>query len=691
MRRNPLPVLVMLPLAAPAFGDGGMWTFHDFPAALVKREHGAEIDSAWLDRVRTATIRLSNCTASFVSADGLMLTNHHCSEACLDDHSTAARNLVRDGFLARTREEELKCGTQIADVLMDTENITAKVTAALHGLDEKAANAARKKTLTQLEQACEEDSRHGKFGPLKCESVDLYQGGQYWLYKYHRYDDVRLVFAPERAIAAFGGDPDNFQFPRWCLDMSVLRAYGPDGKPAATPNFLRIRPQGPNAGDVVFVSGHPGSTERLLTVSQLERLRNVDLPRWLLRASELRGRYIQFGKTSAEARRIVEDPLSSLENAIKVRRKQLDALLDDRLLKAKRDEEAQLRAKIAADPQLAAATGDPWADIARAQQSARVLNLPYTFLEQGAGFNSRLFSYARTLVRAAAERPKANTERLREYRDAALPRVQQRLLAPVPVYPELDKLTLSFSLERMREWLGPDASVVRQLLVKDSPDSLAARAVDGSHLADPAVRKQLWEGGAAAVDASHDPMIELARAIDAESRAVRKQYEDEVEAPVQAGSEKISRARFAIYGTSQPPDATFTLRLNVGTVKGWRENGREIEPFTYLGRLYERATDQDPFRVPESWMTARPRLDMNTRFNLSTDNDIVGGNSGSPLIDRDGRIVGLMFDGNIHSISGSFWYDAELNRAVAVDTSIILEGLRKVYHADTMLKEMGLH
>jgi hypothetical protein len=691
MRRSPLFCLVLLIISVPAFSDGGMWTFHDFPAALVRRDHGVDITPAWLDRVRTATIRLSNCTASFVSPDGLILTNHHCSEACLDDHSTTARNLVRDGFLARSREEELKCGTQIADVLMEMEDVTPKVAAALQGLNDKEANTARKKTLTQLEQACEEASRQGKYGPLKCESVDLYQGGQYWLYKYHRYDDVRLVFAPERGIAAFGGDPDNFQFPRWCLDMSVLRAYGPDGKPAATPNFLRIRPSGPNAGDVVFVSGHPGSTDRLLTVAQLETLRNVILPRWLLRASELRGRYIQFGKTNTEAHRIAEDPLNSLENSIKVRRKQLDALLDNRLMTAKRDEEAQLRGRIAANPQLASATGDPWADIARAQQRERELYLPYTFLEQGAGFNSRLFNYARTLVRAAAERPKPNTERLREYRDAALPRVQQRLLAPVPVYPELDRLTLSFGLERMREWLGPDAQVVRQLLVKDSPDTLAARAVDGSQLADPAVRKQLWEGGAAAVDASHDPMIELARAVDAESRAVRKQYEDEVEAPEQAASEKIAHARFTIYGTSQPPDATFTLRLNVGTVRGWRENGREIEPFTYLRRLYERATDQEPFRIPDSWMSARPRLDMNTRFNLSTDNDIVGGNSGSPLVDRDGNIVGLMFDGNIHSISGSYWYDAELNRAVAVDTSIILEGLRKVYHADALLTEMGLH
>jgi hypothetical protein len=690
MLRSPLACLLLL-MPAAALGDAGMWTFHDFPAALVKREYGTDISSAWLERVRSATIRLSNCTASFVSPDGLILTNHHCAQACLDDHSTAGHNLVKDGFLARTREQELRCGTQIADVLMETQNITEKVAAALQGLDERTANAARKKTLTQLEQACEEDSRRGRLGPLKCESVDLYQGGQYWLYKYHRYDDVRLVFAPESGIAAFGGDPDNFQFPRWCLDMSVLRVYGPDGKPAATPNFLSFRPEGPNAGELVFVAGHPGSTDRLLTVAQLQTVRDVDLPSWLLRASELRGRYIEFGKMSAENHRIVEDPLDGIENSIKVGHRELDALLDDRLLQHKREEEAQLRARVAADPRLAAATGDPWADIARAQQHERELYLPYAFLEEEGAFNSRLFNYARALLRAAAERPKPNTQRLREYTDAQLPRDQQRLLTPVPVYPELEKLRLSFGLERMREWLGPDAPVVRQLLVKDSPDTLAARVVDGTRLADPQVRRQLWEGGAAAVDASHDPMIALARSVDAESRAVRRRREDEVEAPEEAAAEKIGRARFAIYGTSVPPDATFTLRLNFGTVQGWRENGREIAPFTHLSGLFERATDQEPFRIPESWTAQRSQLDMNARFNLCSSNDIIGGNSGSPLIDRDGRIVGLIFDGNIDSIAGAYWYDPEFNRAVSVDPAIIIEALRKVYRADSLLSEMGLH
>jgi hypothetical protein len=693
MRRHALLTLIGFLITVPAFADSGMWTFQEFPHALLKSEHGADVNSAWLEHVRTATIRLSNCTASFVSAQGLILSNHHCAEACLDENSSPQSNLLSEGFLARTREKELKCSTQIADVLMEMEDITAKVNAATHGLEDKAANDKRKAIKTELEQQCEKDSQSAKGGPFKCETVDMYQGGQYWLYKYHRYSDVRLVFAPERGIAAFGGDPDNFQFPRWCLDMSVLRAYGPDGKPAATPNFMTINPAGPSAGQLVFVSGHPGSTSRLLTVAELQTLRNVTIPNWLLRSSELRGRLIEFGKTSPEAARIVEDPLNGLENSIKVRRKQLDALLDDRLIDAKRKEESALRAKVAADPQLAQSIGDPWAVIAKAQIRETDLYLPYTFIEQGAGLGAavpaRLYAFARTLVRASEERSKPNTERLREYSDAALPRVQQRLLATVPVYPELDKLGLSFGLERMREWLGPDAPIVRQLLSKDSPDSLAGKLVDGTKLADPAVRKQLWEGGAAAVNASTDPMIVFARSVDAQARAVRKSYEDEVEAPVDAASEQIALARFKVYGTSEPPDANFTLRLNFGTVQGWNENGRDVEPFTHLGRLYERATGEAPFKVPDSWVTAKSQLDMQTRFDLSTNNDIVGGNSGSPLVDVNGHIVGLMFDGNIHSVSGNYWYDTELNRAVAVDTQIIFEALRKVYKASELLRELG--
>lgn len=682
MRRVLLTLLCAA--AVPAIADEGMWTFDNFPAATVKQKYGADITPAWLDKTRLAVARLANCTASFVSPEGLILTNHHCIESCLAELSTKEKSLVETGYAAGDRSRERRCATQVADVLVSMEDVTAKITRAVAGLTDTAANEARKKTLTTLEQACEQTAAKSKGGKLKCEGVTLYQGGQYFLYKYKRYDDIRLVFSPEADIAAFGGDPDNFQFPRWSLDFSLLRAYE-NGKPAKTPNYLTIDFAGPGADELVFVAGHPGSTSRLLTTAQLEFERDVLLPTWLLRASELRGRYIQFGKSGEIADRIVQAPLNSLENGIKVRRKLLDTLHDNELFARKAEEERKLAATFDAS----AGGSDPWSVIEKATQVERAIYLPYTFLEAGAGFNSSLFRYARTLVRAAAERPKPNTERLREFTDAALPRIEQQLVAPVPVYPELENLTFSFSLERMREWLGPDHPVVRELLAKDSPDSLAARLIGESKLADPAVRRRLWEGGAAAIAASDDPMIALARAVDDESRAVRKRYEDEVEAPIALASEKIADARFEALGTNVYPDATFTLRLNFGTVQGWVENGVPVEPFTRLGRAFERATGQSPFKIPDSWLEVRDELDMQTPFCISTSSDIVGGNSGSPLIDTQGRIVGLMFDGNIHSISGDYWFDTAKNRAIAVHPAIIREALDEVYDAQGLLRELG--
>jgi len=672
-----------------AHADEGMWTFHNPPTQLVKQKYGVDLSPAWLERVRLATVRLSNCTASFVSPNGLILTNFHCSWSCLDEHSTKEKSLLTDGFVAGGREKEIRCESQVADVLVSYEDITARVAAATRGLDDRTANDTRKKTLTQLEQACEQASRKDrKTGPLKCESVNLYNGGQYWLYKYKRYDDVRLVFAPEDGIAQFGGDPDNFQFPRWCLDMSLLRAYDSNGKPAVTPTHLDIDFSGPEANEPVFVSGHPGSTDRLLTLAQLKTLRDQDLPQVLLRGSELRGRYIQFGKTNEQSERIVQASLNGLENSLKVQRKEMDALLSDELMTRKANEQATLKAKVAGDAELARTLGDPWADIAKAEELAGSINLPYTFLESGAGFNSRLFRAARTVLRGAEERAKPSDDRLREYRDTALARIEQQLGANTPIYPELEQLTLSFSLERMREWLGPDDPTVRQLLGKESPDQLAKRLISGSRLADPQVRMALWTGGTKAVEASDDPMIAIARLVDERARSVRKKYEDEVEAVVRVASEKVAQARFAALGTSVYPDATFTLRLSYGSVQGWNENGTPVQPFTPLSRLFERATGEPPFAVPQSWLKAKDRLDPDTKFNLVTNNDIIGGNSGSPLINARGDIVGLIFDGNIHSISGSFWFDEAQNRAVAVHPAIMREALEKVYDAKDLLAEL---
>ncbi len=668
--------------ALPAFADEGMWTFDNFPSNTVKQRYGADITPAWLDHVRLSTIRLANCTASFVSPEGLILTNHHCVESCLAELSTKDKSLVELGFAAANRSAEERCPAQLADVLVGTEDVTDTVSKATAGLSDTAANDARKRTLTTLEQACEQASAKTKSGKLRCQVVTLYQGGQYFLYKYKRYDDVRLVFAPEADIGSFGGDPDNFQFPRWSLDFSMLRAYE-NGKPAATPIHLQIKFDGPAANQLVFVAGHPGSTARLQTRAQLEFDRDMPLPISLMRAAELRGRFIQFGATNPADDRIVQAPLNSLQNAIKVRRKELDALNDDALLTGKSRAEEKLRSTAHLNGT------DPWHEIESASARERVLYLQYTFLESGAGFNSGLFRDARLLVRGADERTKRNVDRLREFTEAALPLIQRELYARVPVYPELEVLTLSFSLERMREWLGPDDPVVRRLLSRESPEALATRLIAETKLDDAEVRKLLWQGGKAAVDASLDPMIALARAIDADARAIRKRYDDEVEAPIAAAAQRIAGARFKVYGTNVYPDATFTLRLNYGTVQGWVENGTPVEPFTHLDRAFERSTGASPFKIPASWIRVKDRLDMRTPFCISTNNDIVGGNSGSPLIDADGQIVGLMFDGNIHSIAGHYWFDATDNRAIAVHPAIIREALDKVYGAKSLLTELG--
>jgi hypothetical protein len=677
-------LLLLAGLAAvPAFADEGMWTFDSFPSSAVRQRYGADITPAWLDHVRLSTIRLSNCTASFVSPAGLILTNHHCVESCLAELSSRDKSLVELGFAASDRNAEQRCPAQLADVLVNTENVTDAVSKATAGLSDTAAFAARLKALTTLEQDCEQASARAKSGKLRCQVVTLYQGGQYFLYKYKRYDDVRLVFAPEAGIASFGGDPDNFQFPRWSLDFSMLRAYENE-KPAVTPNYLQINFDGPAANQLVFVAGHPGSTARLQTRAQLEFDRDIPLPSILMRASELRGRFIQFGLTNPADGRIVQAPLNSLQNAIKVRRKELDALNDDALMAGKTESEENLRA-------IAQLGGpDPWREIGSAAARERALYFQYTFLESGAGFNSGLFRDARLLVRGADERAKRNTDRLREFTDASLPLIQRELYARVPVYPEIEVLTLSFSLERMREWLGPDHPVIRRLLSKESPDALATRLIAETKLDDADVRKRLWQGGKAAVDASLDPMIQFARVVDADARAIRKRFEDEVEAPIDAAAERIAAARFKAYGTNVYPDATFTLRLNYGTVQGWVENGTLIDPFTHLGRAFERATGASPFKIPDSWMNVKTQLDMSTPFCISTNSDIVGGNSGSPLIDADGKIVGLMFDGNIHSVAGHYWFDAANNRAIAVHPAIIREALDRVYGAKSLLTELNV-
>jgi peptidase S46-like protein len=667
--------------------DEGMWPLQRVPAE-VRQRYAAELTPEWLARVREASVRLSTCSASIVSPEGLLLSNQHCVRECLAEYASRRSDLVSEGYLAPSRNRELPCSSQVADVLLDTQDVTGTVNTATRNLDARAANDARRKALTRLEEACVEQSKITDAGAhIRCESVALYAGAEYFIYRYRRYTDVRLVFAPELAIAGFGGDPDNFQYPRWDLDIALLRAYD-DGAPAHTPGFLHLDFKGPRAGQKVFVVGNPGATYRQLTIAQLLEMRDVELPHAILRDSELRGRLIEFGRVRGANRQIAQMALLTLENVLKQRRRQLDALHEAEPLNRLRREESEARTHYAALPHTAAEP-DPWEQIARAQDSRRRLFLPYSYIEGGGGFDSQLFSYARTLVRGAAERSKPNEERLREYTDAALSRIEQTLRADIPIYPNLEVVTLSFGLTRMREFLGPDYPLVHQLLARDSPDTLAARVIGKTRLGNPAIRMQLWQGGAAAVAASKDPMIELARSVDPSARALRKRLEDEVEAPVRMAAGQITRARFAAAGSTQSPDANFTLRLSTGSVQGWREAEMPVEPFTQLRGLFARANGYEPFELPKRWLDAGAKLDLDTPLNLSTSNDIVGGDSGSPLLDAQANIVGVVFDGNIHSIAGSYWYDASDNRAVAVDSAAVLEALRVVYGARTLLSELG--
>ena len=678
--------VVLLALSgAPAQADEGMWTFDNFPAAKVKSAYGVDIDQAWLDRVRGASIRLTNgCSASVVSPEGLVLTNHHCVVDCVQALSSGERDYVQDGFLTDSREEELKCPGQQAEILAEIVDVTQTVQAAGAGLTGQAFNRARDAAVAQIEQeACANDAGY------RCQVVSLYRGGQYKLYKYRRYDDVRLVFAPEFATAFFGGDPDNFNFPRFNLDMAFLRLYEGD-QPAATPDHLTWTARAPQEGEPTFVSGNPGSTSRLLTVAQLESQRDLAIPVGQLQRSELRGRLIQFSQQGVEEKRIATDPLFGVENSFKVFFGRQFALNDPSFMAAKRAAEAELKQRVLANRALTREIGDPWGEIEAAQAAYAEQYMAYRQIEAVAGGGSSLYGYARTLVRAAQERNKPNGERLSEFTEARLPLLEKRLLDVRPVDRPLEELYLAFWLSKTREYLTTDDPATQLLLGRESPEAMAARLAAGSRLDDPAVRKALWEGGQAAIEASDDPMIQLALRMDSTARGLREAWETEVEAPTARAAERIASARFAVYGDQVYPDATFTLRLSYGQVQGWTHRGRTIPAATTLAGLYERATGAEPYALAPAWAAAKDDLDLSITYNFVTTNDIIGGNSGSPVVNAQGEVLGAAFDGNIHSLGGDYGYDGALNRTVVVSTAAATEAMRKIYRRDALLAELGV-
>lgn len=683
MKKILVPAIALMLLAADARADEGMWTFDNFPAGTVKTKYGVTIDKAWLDRVQGAAVRLSSgCSASIVSANGLVLTNHHCVRDCAQALSTTGRDYVEGGFITAKHEEEKLCPGMQAEVLASISEVTGRVTKAAAGKAGQDYVKARDGEIAGIEkQSCA--GREDKF---RCQVITLYQGGQYKLYTYRKYDDVRLVFAVEGPTAFFGGDPDNFNFPRYDLDCSFVRLYE-GGKPVATPTHLTWSADAPKDGQPIFVAGNPGSTQRLLTARQLETLRDVNLPEILILYSELRGRLFRFASESPEHTRIADDLLFGIENSFKALRGQEKALVDPALITAKRKADQDLKARVAKDPKLAAATGDPWSDIAKAQGSLKALYWRYGMMETRAAIGSDLFRYGRQLVRAAAEKSKTNTERLPEYTDSRLALLSKNLLDAHPVYPELEQVALEFWLSKLRENLTVDSAGTKLFLGKDSPEMLGARLAK-SQLRDPKVRKALWDGGMAAIQASGDPMIKFILATDAMSRSVRKDYETLVTGPVDRAAQKIAAARFQIYGSSVYPDATFSLRLSYGKVTGWTNNGVTVAPFTYYKGLWERATGQFPFALTPRWKTAQAKVNQGTVFDFASDNDIIGGNSGSPAITADGHVVGAIFDGNIESLGGAFGFDGRTNRAVSVSTAAITEALKNIYGAQSLVAEL---
>ncbi len=661
--------------------DEGMWTFDRFPSAAIATKHGFMPTPQWLSHIRSSALRIAGgCSASFVSSSGLIMTNHHCAVGCADDLSTPSKNYVENGFYAKTQSDEQKCPGFEIDQLETITDVTKEMLGATKGMSGAAFTAATRAENAKLQQRC------GVNPALRCDVVSLYHGGIYDVYTYHRYRDIRLVFVPEFSVAQFGGDPDNFNFPRFDYDTAFIRAYE-NGKPAVTPDYLRWSADGSKAGDTVFVAGNPGSTQRGLTVAELQYLRDVVLPKRIAMLAELRGQLEQYQTEGAEQKRTSNDELFYTENSYKVFVGRLQALDDPAFFATLVAKERALRRQVAARPSLQKAYGDAWNRLAGIQTLKQSMDTPYSY-KTGAGLRSTYLRFAQTLIRLPVEKAKPNAERLPEYSDAALVTLPEDLLNPSPIYPGVEELNLAFSLDNMRREFGPDDAFVKNVLQNRSPQDEAHYLVTNTKLGDLEYRKKLYEGGEAAVAASDDAFIDLARRIDAQARAVRKQYEDTVLNPSRQLSESIAKARFAIEGTSVYPDATFTLRLSCGTVEGFTDEHGTAPPYTTIGGLFNRANGAEPYVLPASWLAAKSALDLATPMNLSTTNDIIGGNSGSPLINTRGEIVGLIFDGNIHSLGGAFGYDGRLNRAVAVDSRALLAGLSNVYHADRIVDEI---
>ncbi len=665
--------------------DEGMWLFNNPPRKHLKEKYGFEPTDAWLEHVQKASVRFnSGGSGSFVSGAGLVMTNHHVGADALQKMGDKDHNYLKDGFYAKNNADERKCTDLELNVLMSIEDVTARVDGAVpKDLPVERAAQARRKIMAEIEKESLE-----KTG-LRSDVVTLYQGGMYHLYRFKKFTDVRLVFAPEQQAAFFGGDPDNFEYPRYDLDICFFRVYE-EGKPVKVEHYLKWSPAGCAENELVFVSGHPGRTNRLATSDELANMRDQSYPYLLERLYRAEVMLSVFSGRSEENARQAREQFFTVQNSRKARDGGLGGLMDPAIMHHKREAERKLQEAISNLAHGSEVLG-AWSKVAQAMKTRSAHLKRFTVLEAGAGFQCAYFGTARTLVRAAAEKSKPNGERLREFRDSNLQSLELELFSEEPLYPDFERVRLASALTFLAEQLGFNNKLVQAVLANKSPVERAAELVNGTKLGDVAERKKLYAGGAPAVNASTDPMIQLAKLVDGEARAERKVMESEVDEVKRQAYAQIATAKFAVEGASTYPDATFTLRLAFGTVKPYKENGKTIPAMTTLAGLYERAKEHDnkpPFDLPQRWVERKSKLDLNTPFNFVCTADIIGGNSGSPVINKNGELVGIIFDGNIQSLVLDFIYTDVQARAVSVDSRGIIEALRKVYDAAALADEL---
>jgi hypothetical protein len=667
-----------------------MWLFNNPPTNLLRQNYNFTPAKDWLEHVQRSSVRFnSGGSGSFVSADGLVMTNHHVGADCIQKlDNQLKKDFMKKGFQAKTHDEELKCVDEELNVLESIEDMTERVNAAVkRDMSPAEAQTARRAVINTIEKESLDKTQ------LRSDVITLYNGGAYHLYRYKKYTDLRMVFAPEKDAAFFGGDPDNFEYPRFDLDICFFRVYE-NGKPAKIENYLRWSKEGCKDGELIFVSGHPGHTSRLNTIPQLEFRRDLVFPFAL---NLIRRREVllkNYSDRSSENARKAEAELFGYQNSRKLLIGMLAGLQDPAIMNKKRTDEKALRDRVAADSKLKQSYGVAWDRVAASVKAYKDIYFRHSLLEgerNALGFNSKLFEKARMLVRLAEESRKPNTERLHEYGEAGLESLKQQLFSKAEIYADLEIVKLGDSLGMLIELLGVDNDVVEKVLAGKSPQQRATELVLGSKLADVDLCKKLADGGQRAIEESKDPMIELARLVDAPARTARKTYEEDVDEPRRQAYSSLAQARFAVYGKGIYPDATFTLRLAFGQVKTYTEGGQKIQWATTLGGTYQHAEahgNKVPFELPGSWIERKHRMKLDTPFNFVSTADIIGGNSGSPVINRNGEVVGIVFDGNIQSLVLDFIYTDEQARAVSVHSAGIIEALRSVYDAEELVKEL---